>query len=111
MSNLSGCKKEIGGGDAAWHKMIETMDVLAGLAKDFFSENFTAMTQRYASLSPPLEIVWGEKDKFLPPEFGRRLSAAVSGSRLHMLKKAGHSPHQERPETFNRLLVDALRAT
>lgn len=87
------------------------MDALAGLARDFFSEKFTAMVQRYEGLSPPLDIIWGEQDKWLPPEFGRRLAATVGGSRLHMLKEAGHSPHQERPETFNALMVDALGAT
>lgn len=85
------------------------MNALAGLAESFFSEKFMAMTQRYASLSPPLHIFWGEHDKWLPPEFGRRLAATVGGSRLHMMKEAGHSPHQERPEAFNALLVSALR--
>jgi len=87
------------------------MNVLADLARDFFSEKFTAMTQRYENLSPPLDIFWGEHDKWLPPEFGRRLAATVGGSRLHIIKRAGHSPHQERPETFNSLLVRTLRAT
>lgn len=55
--------------------------------------------------------IGGGQDKWLRPEFGRRLAAAVDGSRLHMLKKAGLSPRKERPETFKRLRVDALGAT
>jgi pimeloyl-ACP methyl ester carboxylesterase len=56
-------------------------------------------------------MVWGDHDKRLPPAFGRRLAARVGGSRRHLLKMAGLSPHQERPKTFNARLVDALRAT
>jgi len=55
--------------------------------------------------------IGGGQDKWLRPEFGRRLAETVDGDWLHMLRKAGYSPHQERPGTFNALRVRALGAT
>jgi pimeloyl-ACP methyl ester carboxylesterase len=83
--------------------------VLAGLSKQYFSEAHTAMQLRYAHLDTPLFIVWGRQDTWLPREFGEKLASAAPNARLNLLKDAGHSPHQEQPEAFNKLLAEFLK--
>ena len=83
--------------------------VLAGLSKQYFSEAHTAMQSRYGHLDTPLFIVWGREDTWLPPEFGETLASTAPHARLYLLKDAGHSPHQEQPEVFNKLLAEFLK--
>jgi 2-hydroxy-6-oxonona-2,4-dienedioate hydrolase len=82
--------------------------VLAELSKQYFSAAHTAMQSRYGHLEPPLTIVWGREDTWLPPEFGDKLAHTVPNARLHLVQNAGHSPHQEQPEAFNKLLAGFL---
>jgi pimeloyl-ACP methyl ester carboxylesterase len=84
------------------------MNVLGALRKEFFSEEFARMTEDYGSLAPPLLILWGERDTWVPPAFGTRLQATVPGSRLRTVPESGHNPHQERPDVVNALLLDFL---
>jgi pimeloyl-ACP methyl ester carboxylesterase len=85
------------------------MKVLAGLSKQYFSEAHTAMQASYGQLETPLTIVWGREDTWLPPEFGAKLAHTAPSARLHLVQDAGHSPHQEQPEAFNKLLAEFLK--
>jgi pimeloyl-ACP methyl ester carboxylesterase len=85
------------------------MGVLAGLSGQYFSDAHTAMRQRYMHLDIPCMIIWGDQDTWLPPEFGKKLAATARNARLHILKDAGHSPHQEKPEEFNQLFAEFLK--
>ena len=85
------------------------MRVLAGLSRHFFSETHAAMQLKYMDLDTPLEVVWGQQDTWLPPEFGRQLADTVPNARLELVEEAGHSPHQEQPEVFNKRLAEFLK--
>src|SRR5262249_8993200 len=58
----------------------------------------------------PTLVVWGEQDRLLPPDEGRRLAAAIPGSVLAMLPHAGHMPQEEVPAEFSRTVVEFLRS-
>lgn len=81
---------------------------LVRLLKDFDSEEAATMSTRYSEIHTPLLIVWGDHDKWVPPEFGPRLQGMVEGSRFLSIQNAGHLPHQERPDIVNPLLVGFL---
>jgi pimeloyl-ACP methyl ester carboxylesterase len=55
-------------------------------------------------------ILWGEHDRFLPQEHGRRAAALVPDAQLRIIPAAGHSPNWEAPadvlERFSRFLRD-----
>ncbi len=53
----------------------------------------------------PTLIVWGEKDRLIPVEEGRRLTRRIAGSRLVVLPDAGHLPQREQPEAFARAVA------
>jgi pimeloyl-ACP methyl ester carboxylesterase len=52
----------------------------------------------------PLLLVWGERDRLLPPRCGPRIARAVPGARLEILSGVGHCPQVEAPERFSELL-------
>ncbi len=48
-------------------------------------------------IKTPALLIWGEKDDVTPLEEGERLSKLISGSRLKVLRGAGHFVHREQP--------------
>ena len=52
----------------------------------------------------PTLIVWGEHDLVVPPADGRYFVDQIQNSRLVILPKAGHLPHDEQAETVNGLI-------
>ncbi|MDW8090999.1 MAG: alpha/beta hydrolase [Meiothermus sp.] len=57
-----------------------------------------------ASLRQPTQVVWGEQDRIIPPEAGRRLARSIPGARFQTIPGSGHLPHQEQPEELVRLI-------
>jgi pimeloyl-ACP methyl ester carboxylesterase len=57
----------------------------------------------------PTLVIWGEQDRLLPPDEGRRLAAAIPGSILAILPHAGHIPQEEVPAEFARVVAGFLK--
>jgi pimeloyl-ACP methyl ester carboxylesterase len=53
---------------------------------------------RLAGLDLPVQVVWGESDGIVVPEYGRAFAAAIPGARFTLLAGAGHLPQLEAPE-------------
>jgi 3-oxoadipate enol-lactonase len=62
-----------------------------------------------ATVTRPVLFMVGEKDGVAPPAM-RKLSAALPGSRYAELPGAGHISNLDRPEAFNRVVGDFLKA-
>ena len=58
----------------------------------------------------PTLIVWGEKDPVAPLRTGRLLEWMIPGSYLRIMPELGHSPMLDRPDEFNKLIMDWLSA-
>jgi 2-hydroxy-6-oxonona-2,4-dienedioate hydrolase len=75
-------------------------------------DGFTASNQledtKLSSVHVPTLVVWGANDALLPLSMGERLHAGISGSKLVTFKECGHIPQLEKPEEFNRALLDFL---
>jgi len=49
------------------------------------------------TLRLPTLVIWGGRDRLIPPENARRFIADIPGSRLAMFDALGHVPHEEDP--------------
>ncbi len=58
------------------------------------------------TIRQPTLILWGGRDRLIPPENARRFARDIAGSRVVMFDALGHVPHEEGPGTT----VVALRA-
>jgi pimeloyl-ACP methyl ester carboxylesterase len=67
-----------------------------------------AWCDRLTELDCPTLIVWGERDTLQPVRHGREWARRLRGSRLRVIKGAGHLPMLERPEEFNAELLGFL---
>jgi pimeloyl-ACP methyl ester carboxylesterase len=59
---------------------------------------------RYGEIERPVLILWGEEDRWIPPEKGERLRAEIPGSRLRTIPEAGHLAMEDSPD----IIVEAL---
>lgn len=63
-------------------------------------ESNPPLPERLKEISCPVLIVTGDSDRLVPSWNSERLSHAIPGSRLEVIKKCGHLPHEERPQEF-----------
>jgi 3-oxoadipate enol-lactonase len=66
-------------------------------------------TDLLPSIDVPTLIVVGDEDSITPPADAEAMGAKIEGSRLVVIEGAGHLSNVERPERFNRALVEFLR--
>jgi pimeloyl-ACP methyl ester carboxylesterase len=54
-------------------------------------------SERIRAVRQPTLILWGGRDRLLPPEFGQRFAKDIVGSKLVLFDELGHVPHEEDP--------------
>jgi pimeloyl-ACP methyl ester carboxylesterase len=52
---------------------------------------------RIRELKLPTLILWGGRDRLIPPDNARRFAADIGGSELVIFEALGHVPHEEDP--------------
>jgi pimeloyl-ACP methyl ester carboxylesterase len=67
-------------------------------------------TDVVARFEGPLWIAVGDDDPFLPLDEAREIAASAPSGRLEVFPGAGHFTNVERPDRFNELLREFLRA-
>ena len=63
----------------------------------------------FQGLKVPLLMITGDSDLLAPPPFLRYVTARVKGIESLIIPEAGHSSYWERPEIFNRAVLDFIR--
>lgn len=66
------------------------------------------ITDEVGTIKAPTLIVSGEEDVLTPVKYGEFLNRKIQGSRLYVIKGAGHFMMQEKPDEFNRVLLGFL---
>jgi pimeloyl-ACP methyl ester carboxylesterase len=70
-----------------------------------------ALDRLYLAAELPLLIIWGARDRIIPPEHGYRAHELVPGSRFELFERAGHFPHLDEPRRFVATLEDWVATT
>jgi pimeloyl-ACP methyl ester carboxylesterase len=78
---------------------------------DVTGQRVQALDRLYLAAELPLLIVWGARDRIIPPGHGRRAHRLVSGSRFELFEAAGHFPHLDEPDRFVATLEDWIATT
>ncbi|MEU9452593.1 alpha/beta hydrolase [Streptomyces sp. NPDC048277] len=60
------------------------------------------------ALARPVQLITGDADPYCPPSRLRHLARRFGDAEAHIVAGAGHNPHWERPDTWNRLLIRFL---
>ena len=51
----------------------------------------------------PFLLIWGEKDKFIPLNYGKRIAKRFPWVELKVISNSGHCVHDEDPQLFNKI--------
>ena len=65
-------------------------------------------TPTLATIDVPTMIIAGSEDAATPPRESRAMHAAIPGSRIEIIQRAGHLSNLERPAAFNTVLAEFL---
>jgi len=61
---------------------------------------------RVPEIEAPTLIIWGAQDPIIPVAHAHIAHQMIKNSQLHILDRCGHVPQIEKPEEFNRLVLD-----
>ncbi|MGN6872396.1 MAG: alpha/beta fold hydrolase [Solirubrobacteraceae bacterium] len=78
---------------------------------DVTGQRVQALDRLYLAEELPTLIVWGARDRIIPPGHGRRAHKLVHGSRFELFEAAGHFPQLDEPERFVATLEDWIATT
>ena len=78
---------------------------------DTSGQRVQALDRLYLAEELPLLILWGARDRIIPPGHGRRAHQLVAGSRFELFEAAGHFPHLDEPDRFVAALEDWIATT
>ncbi len=98
----------------------ELVEILTGPAQDrgaaatfsalfrgMFSANFGPKVKTVLpTLDIPMLLMWGNKDRMIPPYLARQFAELNSNLELVEIDNAGHCPHDECPEYVNKILLE-----
>jgi pimeloyl-ACP methyl ester carboxylesterase len=68
-----------------------------------------SLAERIPGIQMPTLILWGGKDRLIPPELGERFAREIHGSRLVVFDALGHVPHEEDPERTVAVVLPFIR--
>jgi pimeloyl-ACP methyl ester carboxylesterase len=103
-----------------WHRDYESLseDELTVIARNRETTALFAwnpymynpkLKARLHRIRVPVLFLWGQADRFAPPEYGREYSALIPGARFELVSEAGHFPHIEQAERVARRIADWMK--
>jgi pimeloyl-ACP methyl ester carboxylesterase len=81
---------------------------LAAAAKFLWPIPDKGLRKRLHRLVAPTLLVWGERDRIVPPVYGEAFHQRIAHSRLVSIPNAGHIPGVEQPLAFTRSVLEFL---
>jgi abhydrolase domain-containing protein 6 len=66
------------------------------------------MTEHYPKIKAPTMVIWGENDGLIPVKHAGVIAPKIPGSRKILIPECGHCPMIEKPDEFNRIVLEFL---
>jgi len=85
--------------------MAENQKTLRVFAGEPFMHD-PSLLGRLKGFSVPTLVAWGESDRIVDVDYGRRWTAGIPGARFHLVPEAGHFPQIEQKEAIARLVEE-----
>ncbi len=92
------------GAQEACLRLLRALFCLSGIKKDLV----LPIMARLGEIKAPTLVLWGRDDQSFPIEHAHYGHRSIRNSELHIFDQCGHLPNFEKPEEFNRLVLDFL---
>jgi pimeloyl-ACP methyl ester carboxylesterase len=90
--------------DASWpHFDQGTQRAILRLYRSSPEERLAAAGAALGRITCPALVLWGDRDRDLPPAFADAYGAALGDARVEHLPDAGHWPWYDRPDVIDRV--------
>ena len=89
-------------------QQIDRLRSLSATGKFLWPIPDKGLKKRLHRIKSPTLIVLAESDRIVPPSHGDEVAGRIQGSRLHVVKEAGHLFNLERPDELADLVVEFL---
>lgn len=97
----------------ALDRLPGTRDAFLEIARSAIGLRGVRADQGVAGVAPrisaPTLVVWGDRDRIIPPSHAQVAAEAIPGARLAILDGCGHCPQLEDPERFTEVVLGFLR--
>ncbi len=81
------------------------------LLKSFDYQHVRDLRELHRRITVPVQLVWGEHDRFFPVKWAQEMLADFADARLAVIKDAGLFAHEERPAEVAKALLPILTST
>lgn len=91
-------------------KLVDSMSRLhkASYIKSIEATVYTDSHDKLGEIAAPSLVVVGTGDRLTTPEIAEEIAGLIPGARLIKIPEAGHLVNIERPEEFNRTVIDFI---
>ncbi|CAB4868849.1 unannotated protein [freshwater metagenome] len=93
------------------HRSREHRDATIRLLRSFDYELVRTLGELHRTIDVPVQLVWGEHDRFFPVKWAREMVGTFPNARLEVIEGAGLFSHEERPLQVAQALLPLLTAT
>ncbi len=76
--------------------------------QELIPEDINDISKKYATIEIPTLLIWGENDIVIPKDKAYRLHKDLKNSKLVIIPKCGHIPHEEKPKEVLKALKSFL---
>jgi len=80
------------------------------LARRFTAGRHSPDTPRIRDIAVPTLILWGARDRLIPPQYAQQFRRDIPGSHLVLFPELGHVPHEEDPGVTVAAVLEFLRS-
>jgi pimeloyl-ACP methyl ester carboxylesterase len=77
--------------------------------KTLTGNKFDFSDDEFKRIKAPVLMVWGERDKVINAGVATAFHGKIGGAKLVMIPKCGHLPQEEKPDEFNKIVIDFLK--
>jgi haloalkane dehalogenase len=92
------------------HESREYRDATMRLLRSFDYQHVRDLGALHKRIEVPVQLVWGEQDRFFPVKWARDMVATFPNARLQVIAGAGLFAHEERPAEVAAALLPTLTA-
>ena len=93
------------------HRSAAHRDAAMRLLRSFDYQNVRDLGELHQRIDVPVQLVWGELDRFFPVKWAEQMVASFPDARLQIIEGAGLFAHEERPAEVAEALLPVLTAT
>ena len=90
------------------HRSRPHRDAAIRLLRSFDYQHVRDLGELHKRINVPVQLVWGEHDRFFPVAWSEEMVATFPNARLEVIKGAGLFAHEERPAEVAQALLPVL---